>query len=223
MLDVRGVCKRYGKTTVLRQVSMTVHTGECVGIVGANGVGKSTLLEILAGGLAPDEGEIYMEGERVSGAKLAERTGFVPQENPLFEDLTVKDNLELWYRGRRREIERDMESGHLRTLGIPEFYKKKVSRLSGGMKKRLSIACALAERPKLLILDEPGAALDFVAKNAIIEYIRQYAQAGHSVLMVSHELPELAVCGRLYGMKDGRLEQLESEIDSEHLTDWMLG
>lgn len=221
MLEVREVCKKYGRLQVLDHVSMTVQAGECVGVAGANGAGKSTLLAILAGGMKPDSGEIYLDGKSEPGERLADKVGFVPQENPLFEELTVKDNLELWYPERKDAIERELEDGVLGTLGISDFYRKRVSRLSGGMKKRLSIACALADEPEILVLDEPGAALDLMAKNAIIHYLKEFTGTGGSVVIASHEMPELQLCDRLYGMKDGRLEELKHEIDSEYLEQWM--
>lgn len=202
MLEIRQVCKSFGKLQVLKDINMTVQNGECVGVAGANGAGKSTLLEIIAGGIEPDAGEIYLDGKPETGAALAEKIGFVPQENPLFEELTVKDNLELWYQGKKDIIEKSMEEGVLSILGISSFYHKRVSRLSGGMKKRLSIACALAGEPEILVLDEPGAALDIEAKGAIIRYLKEFAGEGHSVVIASHEIPELTMCDRLYEIKN---------------------
>lgn len=202
MLEIKQISKSFGRLQVLKDVNMTVQDGECVGLAGVNGAGKSTLLEIIAGGIEPDAGEIYLDGKLESGAALAGRIGFVPQENPLFEELTVKDNLELWYEGRKEAVERSMEEGVLSMLGIASFYHKRVSRLSGGMKKRLSIACALAGEPEILMLDEPGAALDIEAKTVIIQYLKEFAGEGHSVLIASHEIPELKMCDRLYRIEN---------------------
>lgn len=221
MLEVRGICKSYGRLQVLENINMAVKNGECVGIVGANGAGKSTLLEIIAGGRKPDAGEIYLNGEVKSGVGLAERIGFVPQENPLFEELTVKDNLELWYQGKKDLIDENMENGVLAVLGIGSFYRKRVSRLSGGMKKRLSIACALAGEPEILVLDEPGASLDLEAKKFIIRYLKEFSETGHSVVIASHEMPELKMCDRLYGMRNSHIEELSGETDSDYPEQWM--
>ncbi len=222
MLEVRNISKKYRNTKVLKDISFLAEKGECIGIAGANGVGKSTLLKILAGGMKPDSGEIFLEGVSVSMEQLAKSIGYIPQENPLFEDLTVKDNLELWYGGDKKRIQEEMSNGVLRILGIHEFYKKKVSKLSGGMKKRLSIACAIVKEPEILILDEPGVALDLLAKSAIIDYMSEYAESGHCVIITSHELPELQICHRVYGMKEGVLEELKEEITGETLQEWML-
>lgn len=221
MLEIRGIKKSYHKNVVLTGVDAVLPDGECVGLVGANGVGKSTLMKIVVGGLKADSGEILLNGSPLTADELAERVGYVPQENPLFEDLTVKDNLELWYRGDRERISRELERGILDKFGISEFYKKRVSKLSGGMKKRLSICCALASEPEILVLDEPGAALDLSAKQQILQVIRDFTKGGKSVIIASHELPELMLCDRLYGMKNGIVTQLEQEIDSLHLQQWM--
>lgn len=223
MLEMRGILKSYHKNPVLRGVDVELREGECVGLVGANGVGKSTLLKILVGGLRADGGEILYDGSPLDLQELTERVGYVPQENPLFEELSVKDNLELWYRGDRGRIRQDLERGILNQFGIGTFYKKKVSKLSGGMKKRLSICCALAQNPDILVLDEPGAALDLSAKQLILRSIQEFTNQGKSVMITSHELPELMLCDRLYGIKNGVATQLEEEIDSRYLQQWMEG
>lgn len=221
VLEIRGIKKSYHKNAVLTGVDVLLPDGECVGLVGANGVGKSTLMKILVGGLQADSGEILFDGRVVTPGELAEKVGYVPQENPLFEDLTVKDNLELWYKGDRKRICRELQQGILERFGIHKFYKKRVSRLSEGMKKRLSICCALASEPDILVLDEPGAALDLTAKQEILQVIRDFTNEGKSVMIISHEIPELMLCDRLYGMKHGVATQLEQEIDSLYLRQWM--
>jgi len=223
MLEMKAIRKAYRRNPVLTGVNMTLGDGECVGLIGANGVGKSTLLKIVVGGLKPDGGEILMDGTPVDADSLTEQIGYVPQENPLFEDLTVKDNLELWYKGNTNQIQRELSQGTLYRFGIPDFYKKRVSSLSGGMKKRLSICCALAQNPQVLVLDEPGAALDLSAKQLILEAIRDFTNQGKSVMITSHEMPELMICDRVYGMKNGVVSQLEKEIDSTYLQQWMEG
>lgn len=221
MLEMRGILKAYHKNPVLTGVDVVLREGECVGLVGANGVGKSTLLKILVGGLRADGGEILLDGCPAGLQELTERVGYVPQEHPLFDDLSVKDNLELWYKGDKVRIKEDLKQGILNQFGIGTFYKKRVSRLSGGMKKRLSICCALASDPDILVLDEPGAALDLSAKQLILNLIQEFTNRGKSVMITSHELPELMLCDRLYGIKDGVATQLEEKIDSQHLQQWM--
>ena len=174
MLEVTGIEKRYRGRTILKNVSFRANPGACIGIVGGNGCGKTTLLSILAGIRKPDRGSIRIDGQEALGRHrlLEEKIAYVPQENPLIPELTAFDNYRLWFRGKRREMERDLECGVGRVLGVDRFLKTQAGRLSGGEKKRLSIAAALSGREDILILDEPGAALDLEAKEQILTYIR---------------------------------------------------
>ena len=163
MLEVTSLYKSYRNHKVLSGVSLTASPGECVGIIGSNGCGKTTLLSILAGAVQADKGSIRFRGrEAVGHAKVFyEEAAYVPQENPLMEELTVKDNLSLWYQGSRARMEEDLKTGAAAMLGIGEMLKKPVRTLSGGMKKRLSIACALSNHGSVQILDEPWSALEW--------------------------------------------------------------
>ena len=219
MLEVTGLCKSYGKQKILDAVSFTASPGTCVGIVGSNGCGKTTLLSILAGAVKADQGSIRYQGQEAVGAPavFARAVAYVPQENPLIEELTVRDNLSLWYRGSRREMERDLAQGPAAMLGIPAMLKKPVARLSGGMKKRLSIACALSNHAGTLILDEPGAALDMECKADIRAYLEQYRKEGGTVILTSHEQSELALCTRMYVLRGGRLEEVKTGMTEEEI------
>lgn len=196
-LEIRDIKKSYGKKTVLNKVSMTASKGECIGILGGNGSGKTTLLSVLAGMLTPDAGEVLWEGKKPAGKTF----GYVPQGIPLFEELSAMDNLKLWYS--RKEIKQELEDGVLKLLGIPEFLSVPVKKMSGGMKKRLSIGCAVAHKPPLLLLDEPTAALDLVCKQKIWEYLSEYLRCGGTVLLVTHDVWEIEKCTRCYIAKDG--------------------
>ena len=113
MLEVTGIEKRYRGRTILKNVSFRANPGECIGIVGGNGCGKTTLLSILAGIRKPDRGSIRIDGQEALGRHrlLEEKIAYVPQENPLIPELTAFDNYRLWFRGKRREMERDLECG----------------------------------------------------------------------------------------------------------------
>lgn len=221
MMEMKGIKKSYQRNPVLAGVDMVLREGECVGLVGANGVGKSTLLKILVGGLEADAGEIYLDGSLADPALLAERVGYVPQENPLFDDLTVKDHLELWYKGDRDRIQTELQQGILARFGIKDFYRKMIKKLSGGMKKRLSICCALASDPDILVMDEPGAALDLSGKKMILDTIKEFTNSGKIVMITSHEIPELVICDRVYGMKNGTVTQRKEKINSSCLQQWI--
>lgn len=200
------ISKRYHRKQVLRSVSLQAQGGQCIGILGANGSGKSTLLSILAGVLRRDGGRFLVDGKDLfaDAALRSQCVGFVPQGTPLLEELTAWDNLLLWYD--RASLKQELESGVLRTLGIGEFLKVPVFKMSGGMKKRLSIGCAMADRPPILLLDEPTAALDLACKDSIAQYLRQYKAAGGLLLLTTHDVLELNLCDAWYILKDGILE-----------------
>ena len=210
-------------TRALRGVDVTIERGSFVVILGHNGSGKSTLLKIIVGALKPDAGTILWNGKAVDGTFLSEHVGYVPQENPLFEDLTVKDNLELWYAKDKASLQKDLEDGWLFYFGMHKIYKKPVKKLSGGMKKRLSICCALAGDPDVLVMDEPGAALDLMAKNEILRLIKNFTRKGKSVIITSHEMSEITFCHSLYGIRDGCTVTLDKEINGFELTEWIQG
>ena len=133
------------------------------------------------------------------------------------EELSVQDNLLLWYRGTKKKMKEDLENGAAAMLGIPAMLKKRAGVLSGGMKKRLSIACALSNRAPLLILDEPGADLDLECKETIREYLKVYLSQGGAVVLTSHEMEELSLCTRLYILKEAGLWEAETGMSARQL------
>lgn len=205
ILRVNGLRKSYRRKIILENVSFEIHPGDIVGIVGANGCGKSTLLRILAGADRPDRGSIEYNGKNaMKDRKLFRQyAGYVPQENPLFDNLTVLDNLKLWYCDCMDGLTRVMDR-----FGLLPYAHYTVNRLSGGMKKRLSIACSIALNPPLLILDEPGASLDIVCKSDICNYLADYSAAGNTVIITSHEECELALCSRMFIIEDTTLREI---------------
>lgn len=228
MITVTDVTSAYGRRKILRGVSFTASRGECIGIVGANGCGKSTLLSILAGTLRPASGQVLYYGrpawsDAVSGRMRGDQevirkmTGYVPQENPLIPELTVYDNLRLWYPD-KKILRQELTQGFLSLLGIGDFSRKQVSKLSGGMKKRVSIGIAMAGMPPVLLMDEPSAALDLLCKEDIQRYLQIYLERKGTVVITTHEESELALCDKLYIMKDGQLTQVDRSLRGEALT-----
>jgi len=205
-IELEHIAKRYQKNPVLRDVNLCAEGGKCIGILGSNGSGKSTLLSILAGIQPADGGRFLCDGkDLIRDTKLRARlVGYVPQGTPLIEELSAWDNLLLWYD--RKELQKELESGVLKILGIGAFLKVTVSKMSGGMKKRLSIGCAVSKRPPILLLDEPTAALDLACKQEIAAYLQRYKQAGGLLLLTTHDVMELDLCDAWYILKDGVLE-----------------
>lgn len=220
MIEIKEISKRYGRHHVLKDVSLTINPGDCIGIVGANGSGKTTLLSIISGLYKADKGEILLDGKDItSSPKTTSRyISYVPQENPLIAELSAMDNLRLWYKGSRKNLTAELKEGILNELGIEEFINKTVAKMSGGMKKRLSIAIALLNKPSLLILDEPGAALDIAGKFDIRNYMNYYtSKLNGSVIVVSHDQNELSICNKLFLLKDNHLTNIDAKLKDEEL------
>lgn len=218
-IEIVNIEKRYRKKQVLRDISFTAEGGNCIGILGANGSGKSTLLSILAGVLKRDSGAFLFDGEDLfkNPARRAQLVGYVPQGTPLIEELTAKDNLSLWYDA--KTMDKELKSGVLKMLGIDKFLKVTVNKMSGGMKKRLSIGCAMAKRPPIMLLDEPTAALDLVCKESISEYLQIYKKSGGLLLLTTHDVTELALCDHCYIIKEGKLVSFVFDGDVKKLVE----
>lgn len=215
--ELRDIRKSYGKKAVLRGVSFTAERGEAVGIVGANGSGKSTLLRCLAGVLRPSAGEFLWEGGDLlrSRAALERTVGYVPQGTPLIDELSALDNLRLWYGA--DALRASLSGGMLRELGIPDFLKVPAAKLSGGMRKRLSIGCAIARDPQILLLDEPTAALDLAARERLLDYVQAFCARGGLILLATHDLRELEVCSRCFMLRGGVAEPYVWNGDAQAL------
>ena len=236
MFEVRNITKSYGKHVVLDNINLAVKPGEAVCIAGSNGCGKSTLLRIMAGVIKPDSGDLLycIEGvDNVSPAVLSgkavrrrffeEKVGFVPQDNPLIEELSVRDNLKFWYAGKPgiKSIVDILEEPLVETLNISSYLDKKVSALSGGMKKRVSIACAYGSHPEILIMDEPGASLDLMCKADIRKFINDYKASGGMIVFSSHEDEEIAMADRMAVIAEGKLTELTRVLRGTELLDYI--
>ena len=216
-IDIVGLKKRYGKRDILKGVTLNIEFGSCIGILGGNGSGKTTILSILAGITDADEGEFICEDYDLLKDDKRRRflVGIIPQCNPLIEELSGKDNLLLWHD--RKYLDMSAKEGIIKELGITKFINKRVSTLSEGMKKRLSIACDVKKHSKILLMDEPGEALDIVAKEIIHEYIKKFTDMGGIVILVTHDEGELNLCDRHYILKDGVLNEYRFDGNIKNL------
>ena len=201
-MEVRDICVRFRRKTVLDRVSFKAVSGDCVGILGINGSGKSTLLSVLAGILKPSSGSFTCSGhEMMRERRLFPRMiAYLPQENPLMEDLSALDNLKLWY---GKNIPAGLPV--LDQLLLREMLTMKVKDLSGGMKRRLSIACAVCENQRIMILDEPTSSLDLHQKEIIRRYVLDYTGRGGIAVMSTHDEQEIRMCTSLYYLSGSTL------------------
>jgi ABC-2 type transport system ATP-binding protein len=221
MIEARGVYKKY-KKSVLSGIDFTAAPGEAVGVAGENGSGKSTLLSVLTSVIRPEAGTVTAEGENIFTNKqaLKKYIGYVPQENALFDSLSALDNLKYWAAAYGADWknalpylfpgvitvtdEKRKRNSLLRhNDDIRDFLRKKAGKLSGGMKKRLSIALSMMHDPLYLIMDEPSAGLDIGFKWSLTETIRDLCGKGRCVIITTHQPDELLLCDRIYILKNG--------------------
>ncbi len=203
IIELRGVTKAFGRKVILDNVNLKVYEGEAIGVIGPSGTGKSTILRLVAGFIAPDKGEVYIHGEKrertVEQGEDPRGVGLVFQQSALFDSLTVGENvgfaLYRYSKLKRSEI-RDLVEDKLDLVGMPGSYDLYPAEISGGMKKRVSLARAIisdptvtADRGNILLYDEPTAGLDPVASTRIQNVIRELLsvqKACSCYLIVTH-------------------------------------
>ena len=212
VVEARGLGKRYGGTWALRDCSLAIPAGHVVALVGPNGAGKSTLLSLAVGLVAPSAGSLSVLGGRPPGSLAAlDGIAYVAQDTPVYESLSAADLLHLT-RSLNRRFDRASAEARLAELGIP--LKRKAGTLSGGQQAQLALTLALARRPRLLVLDEPVAMLDPVARHDFMATVlTAAADDGVSVLLSSHVLAELErVADYLILLSRGQV-QVAGEVD----------
>ncbi len=187
MITFETVSFFYGKRPIVENLSFRADAGECLVLAGPNGVGKSTVLALAAGALAPKGGRVLRQAD----------VGFIPQEPALFSDLSVKDNLRFFASLRGTALPEHF------CLPIEDVLLHPVGKLSGGMQKRVSIVCADLGAPKLMILDEPCAGLDLNAQTMLADLIAQWKRDGRCILYTGHDPYELAQVGNRLLFLDG--------------------
>jgi ABC-2 type transport system ATP-binding protein len=210
VLEAIGLRKSYGPRVVLDGINLTVRRGEMVGLLGPNGAGKTTTISILATLVQPDEGEVRIAGRapRSRGNELRRKLGFVPQSLALYPSLTSLQNLELFARlhGIGRTQARADSMRVLEEVGLTQRARDPVRVLSGGMKRRLNVACGLVHRPDVLLLDEPAVGVDPQSREQILLTVRRSADAGAAVIYSTHYMEEVErTCDRVLLIDHGRL------------------
>ena len=210
VLVVRGLVKQYGSLRALDGLEFEVRRGECFGLLGPNGAGKSTALKLVLGLATPDAGEIRVLGLPVpqKGRELRRRAGVVPQADALDPDFTVAENLLVFgrYFGLSDALVRTRIDPLLEFAGLLGKRDAKLTELSGGMKRRLTLARALVNDPEILFLDEPTTGLDPQARHLIWDRLRRQLAAGKTILLTTHFMEEAErLCSRLAVVDHGRL------------------
>lgn len=234
ILSVQDIAKRYKFRDVVKGISLEITSGEVVGLLGPNGAGKTTAFYMIVGLIASDRGQILLDGQDLTALPMHKRAslglGYLPQEASIFRKLTVEQNIlailenrkELDRAGREMELDKlldELHVGHVRTsLGIS---------LSGGERRRVEIARALAANPRFVLLDEPFAGVDPISVLDIQRIIRHLSDREIGVLITDHNVREtLGICSRAYILSDGSLIASGSPddiLENQHVREVYLG
>ena len=204
-IETTGLGRRYGRHWALRECSLSLPSGRVTGLVGPNGAGKTTLLHLAVGLLAPSTGEVRVLGAPPRAPETRSKVAFVAQDKPLYPRFTVTDTLRMggWL---NPGFDQEVASGHLARLGVP--LHERVGRLSGGQQAQVALALAVGKRPQLLLLDEPVANLDPLARREFMQVLmEEVAETGMSVVFSSHLIEDLSrACDYLVLMSQSRIQ-----------------
>jgi ABC-2 type transport system ATP-binding protein len=201
-IDVDSVFKSFGTLRALDGVTLRVREGEIYGLLGPNGAGKTTLMRMIVGLVAQDAGTVTVLGRRMPELDVLSKVGYMTQQAALYPDLSVEENLQFFaaISGATGNV-----TEALKTVDLEQRRKSVVATLSGGMKQRCSLACALVHQPRLLLLDEPTVGVDPQLRVQFWDHFREMAAAGITILVSSHVMDEAERCQRLGLIRDGKL------------------
>ena len=223
---MENVVKRYGSTTALDHLNLNVAEGEILGLLGPNGAGKTTAIRTLCGLINADSGNVEVFGQRqnIKNLQIRKNMGLVTQEITIFTDLSAEENLKYFgglYGLRGEELKANVKE-MLAFVELTEHAKKKPKTFSGGMQRRLNIACALVHKPKLVIMDEPTVGIDPQSRNHILESVKKIAQKGTTVIYTTHYMEEVQTISDRISIMDlgrviveGTLDKLVGQIQHE--------
>lgn len=227
-IEIKELVKRYKELLALDHFNLEVKEGEILGFLGPNGCGKTTAINCMLGLLTYDKGDIRIFGEVMTpnAYHIKENIGLVPQELAYFEQLTVYENIDffcgLYIKDKQRR--KNLVEEAISFVGLEDYRKFFPNKLSGGLKRRLNIACGIAHRPKLIFLDEPTVAVDAQSRNFILEGIKRLNKEGSTIVYTTHYLDEAdQLCDRIvimdkgHNVVDGTPEELKSMIATKEI------
>ena len=209
ILKVNNLVKRYKELIALDHFNMEVEEGEIIGLLGPNGCGKTTAINCILSLLSFDKGEIEVFGKKMTpnSYDIKQQIGLVPQEVSVFDNLTVRENID-YFCGLyvdNNNLRKQYVDEAIEFVGLKDFIKFYPKKLSGGLKRRLNIACGIAHKPKLIFLDEPTVAVDAQSRNFILNGIKKLNKEGSTIIYTTHYLEEVEMlCKRIIIMDNGK-------------------
>lgn len=193
ILELKNLEKSYSGNNVVNKIDLSIEQGVIYGLLGPNGAGKSTTINMITGLINPDSGEIIYEENETKISKWKRNIGLVPQDFALYWDLTAEENVRFFCSlyGFKGNNLKERVNKALEFVGLVDVKKKRASTFSGGMKRRLNIACAIAHSPKLIIMDEPTVGIDPQSRNHILESVKKLKESNATVIYTSHYMEEI--------------------------------
>ncbi len=204
VVETRNLTKRFGPIQALVELDLAVYSGEIYGLLGPNGSGKTTLMRLLIGLLKPTAGQASVLGRSMPDKAILSQVGYMPQAGALYDDLTVRENI-AFFATMCGGVERAWVDEVLALVDLEERATSLVRTLSGGMRQRTSLGCALVHRPPLLLLDEPTVGVDPQLRATFWQHFRRLAAEGSTLVVSSHVMDEAGRCDRLGFIRQGRL------------------
>ena len=210
IVHIENLVKRYGELTALNHLNLDIREGEIFGLLGTNGSGKTTAINCMLSLLKYEKGQIEIFGEpmRPDNYQVKKQIGIVLQNVAVFDELTVQENIDYFcglYIGDKKKRKELVENA-IHFVGLEDYRKMRPKKLSGGLLRRLNIACGIAHKPRLIILDEPTVAVDPQSRNKILEGIKQLNEQGSTIIYTSHYMEEVEqICTRVAIMDHGRI------------------
>ncbi|WP_195988527.1 ABC transporter ATP-binding protein [Clostridium sp. D53t1_180928_C8] len=226
ILQIENLYKKYNDFEAIKGINLSIDTGEIYGLLGPNGAGKSTLIKIISGLEKMTSGKILFEEKETNINKYKRNIGLLPQDIAIYHDFTARENVSFFcslYGYKGKEL-RERVNKALEFVGLLDVENKKSSEFSGGMKRRLNMACAIAHSPKLIIMDEPTVGIDPQSRNHILESVKKLNEEGATIIYTSHYMEEIEeLCNNISIMDGGKIiargtkEYLKSSIVSQNI------
>lgn len=212
MVAAENICKKYGSVSALSNISFEARAGEIFGIIGPDGAGKTTLFRILTTLLLADSGSASVDGCDVieDYQQIRQKIGYMPGKFSLYEDLTIEENLEFFATIFNTTIDENYHLIEDIYKQIEPFKKRRAGKLSGGMKQKLALCCALIHKPVVLFLDEPTTGVDPVSRKEFWEMLRKLKEQGISILVSTPYMDEAALCDRIAFIRNGQFLDIDT-------------
>lgn len=226
ILQIENLHKKYNDFEVIKGINLSINKGEIYGLLGPNGAGKSTLIKIICGIEKITSGKVIFEEKETNINKYKKNIGLLPQDISVYHNFTARENVSFFcslYGYKGKELKKRVDKS-LEFVGLLDVENKKACEFSGGMKRRLNMACAIAHSPRLIIMDEPTVGIDPQSRNHILESVKKLNEEGATIIYTSHYMEEIEeLCNNISIMDNGKIiargakEYLKSSIVTDNI------